>query len=247
MPVTTKYLTQKDADVHRAQYTRRFGAVDNVSHIFGWASETAFFFTMDGWCEFLDAIFPDYFPFGTAQNLLISVVKFIYENRSEHNYNCGASSGLKIMGKITETINWAQNQISNAVTDMRNRIDSEIVAPVRQKAAQIEQSLKDAQAKLASIGIDIDRFSSSVENMKASISSFGGSIKAFDSKLGSFDSKLKGLDTTASGLQSQLSDAQAKLNQYKTLIDDVSRRVDNLENKQKEGFDFLKSIGWKTP
>jgi septal ring factor EnvC (AmiA/AmiB activator) len=247
MPVTTKYLTQKDADVHRAQYTTRFGAVDDVSHIFGWASETAFFFTCDGWCEFLDAVFPDYFPFGTAQNLLISVVRFIYDNRSEHNYNCGVSSGLKIMGKITETIKWAQSQISNAVTDMRNRIDSEIVAPVRQKAAQIEQTLKDAQGKLASMGIDIDRFSSNIETMKSSIASFDGSIKAFDSKLGSFDSKLSGLGTTASGLQTQLRDAQAKLNQYKTLIDDVSRRVDSLENKQKEGFDFLKSIGWKTP
>jgi SMC interacting uncharacterized protein involved in chromosome segregation len=233
--------------VHRAQYTTRFGAVDDVSHIFGWASETAFFFTCDGWCEFLDAVFPDYFPFGTAQNLLISVVRFIYDNRSEHNYNCGVSSGLKIMGKVTEVINWAQNQISNAVTDMRNRIDSEIVAPVRNKAAEIEKTLASAQSRLNAMGITIGGFSTDVETMKSNISSFGGSIKAFESKLGSFDSKLKGLDTTASGLQSQLSDAQAKLNQYKTLIDDVSRRVDNLENKQKEGFDFLKSIGWKNP
>jgi len=243
MPVTTKYLAQKDSDVHRAQYTKRFGAVDDVSHIFGWASETAFFFTCDGWCEFLDSIFPDWWPVGDVQNLLISVVKFIYSNRSEHNYNCGVTSGLKIVGRVNEVIEFAKNTISNAVTDMRNRIDSEIVAPVRQKAAQIEQSLKDAQGKLASMGIDIDRFSSNIETMKSSIASFDGSIKAFDSKLGGFDSKLSGLNTTASGLQTQLRDAQAKINEYKTLIDSLTTRVDNLEGKQKEGFDFLKTIG----
>lgn len=247
MVLTTKYLTMKDNDPFRASYQTRFAPVDDVSHAFGCIHHAAFFYTCDGWCEFLDAIFPDYFPFGTAQNLLTSVVKYLYENRAEHHYNTGVDMGRSIIAKVTETINWAQSQISNAVTDMRNRIDSEIVAPVRDKAAQIEKTLALAQSRLNTMGITIGGFSTDVETMKSNIASFGGSIKAFDSKLGSFDSKLRGLDTTASGLQSQLSDAQAKLNQYKALIDGLSSRVDKLENKQKEGFDFLRSIGWKTP
>lgn len=248
MTVVSKiYVTLKDNDAFRKNYEARRGSVDEISHAFGVAYHYAFYFTMDGWCQFLDSVFPDVFPFGTVQDLLIAVVKYVYDNRAEHNYNSGVDMGRSIVGKVTDTINWAQSQINNAVTDMRNRIDSEIVEPVRQKAAEIEKTLNWAQTRINGMGTELGRFSSDVETMKGNISSFDGSIKSFDSKLASFKSTLNWQETRASGLQTQLGDAQAKLNEFKTLMDDISRRVDNLENKQKEGFDFLKSIGWKKP
>jgi hypothetical protein len=233
------YLTAKDCNVFRASYASRFAAVDDVSHTFGVASYYKFYYEMEGWKAFIDLLFPDWFPVNTVQGLLMSVVDYLHDNRSEHAYNTGVDMGRAIVGKVTDTINWAQNQISNAVSDMRNRIDTEIVAPVREKAAQIEKSLNDALGRLNIAVIKVGSLGNAVDIMQSNIASFDGSIKAFDSKLGSFDSTLKGLDTTASGLQTQLRDAQAKLNEYKGYIDSLTTRVDKLEGKQ---FDLLREF-----
>jgi uncharacterized phage infection (PIP) family protein YhgE len=237
------YITKKDLQPFRNWYATHICYVDDVSHIFGVANHEIFYRQLESWCAFIDSVFPDWFPLGDIQNILISIVKFVYDNNANHSYNVGVDSGIAIIGKVTDAINWAQNQITSSVNDMRNKIDTEIIAPVRQKAAQIEQSLKDAQAKLSDMGINIDGFQSNIDTMKSNISSFDSSIKAFDNKLFSFDSKLKGLDSTANGLQSQLRDAQAKLNEYKNLIDNVTKRVDNLEGKQAGVLDFLKNLG----
>ena len=235
------YITRKDLDPFRRWYEINVGHVDDVSHIFGVANHEIFYRQLESWCAFIDSVIPDWWPLGDVQNLFISIVKFVYDNNANHAYNTGVDSGRAIMGRLSESVQWAQTQITNAVNDMRNKIDTEIVEPVRKKAAQIEQALKDAQTKLSDMGINIDGFQSDINTMKTNISSFDSSIQAFDNKLGSFDSKLKGLDSTANGLQQQLRDAQAKLNEYKSLIDNLTKRVQNLEAKQP--LDFLKNLG----
>lgn len=239
------YFPRKNDNTFRANFNKSHGtSIDDISHLFGYANHSRFYTEMDGgWATFIDSIIPDYFPFGTVQSLLLTIVKAIYNACAEDSYDNGVSMGLQIVGKVNEAITWAQNQINSAVTDMRNRIDTEIVDPVRQKAAQIEQNLKDAQTKLNDMGITIDGFQTNIDTMKSNISSFGTSIESFNNKLTSFDSKLKGLDSTASKLQSQLDDAKAKLTQYKTLIDQLTSRVDKLEGKKTEGFNLLKNLG----
>jgi chaperonin cofactor prefoldin len=241
MPVQTKYLTQKDSDVHRAQYTKRFETVDDVSHIFGWAYETAFFFTCDGWCEFLDSVFPDYFPFGTAQNLLISVVRFVYENRSEHNYNCGVSMGLKIMGKVNETINWAQNQITSAVNDMRNRIDTEIVAPLRNRInREIKPALDAAQKDIDTFRSNISTFNADLSKMKTDLSSMTAKIDSAAQKAQKVESDLT---EKARQLDAQLKNIENRMGNINSLIQNLDSRVKALEGKpSSSGIDIPKEI-----
>lgn len=221
------YITIKNPDTEG--WTQ---GLDEVTKIFGWSNHYRFWSEMEAWCAFIDATIPDWFPLNYVQSGLISIVKFIYDQEAKTAFANGVDLGKSIVGKVNDTITWAQNQISSAVTDMRNRIDTEIVEPVRQKAAQIEQSLKDAQSKLSDMGISIDGFNTDVNTMKSNITSFGDSIKAFDGKLGSFDFKLTDLNNLADTLDSQLKDAQAALNQHKASIDDLITRVKNLEAKQ---------------
>jgi hypothetical protein len=237
------YITRKSDDAFRQSYTERFAPVDDVSHVFGWASHEKFYQEMEAWCTLINSVIPDAWWCQWAQDFLLGIVKGVYDRNAIIAYDKGVDQGRQIIAKVTETVEWAQNQITNAVTDMRNKIDSEIVDPVRQKASQIEAVLKDAKSKLDILSVDIKLANNDITVMGKRVNSFGDSIKAFDNKLGSFDSKLKGLESTASGLQSQLRDAQTKLNQYKTLIDDLTRRVNNLEGKKTEGFDLLKKLG----
>lgn len=237
------YITRKSDDAFRQDYTNRFAPVDDVSHVFGWASHEKFYQQMESWCALIDAIIPDWFPQNYVQDGLINIVKGVYDSQAIIAYDKGVDQGRTIIAKVTEVVQWAQNQINNTVNDMRNKIDKEIIDPVRQKASQIEATLKDAQSKISNLNASVDGFKNDINAMKGNIASFDTSIKSFNTKLSSFDTKLKGLDSTASNIQSQLSDAQAKLNQYKSLIDDLTRRVNNLEQKQPQGLDFLKNLG----
>jgi hypothetical protein len=226
------YITHKDTDALIALYEKNKNVKASVlGKLFAEVNESIFYQEMEAWAKFIDNIIPDWFPLNYIQSGLISIVQFVYDDQAYTHIGEGVYQGNRVGKGIDDTISWAQNQISSAVNDMRNKIDTEIVDPVRQKAAQIEQSLKDAQTKLSNMGVSIDGFQNDVNTMKSNISSFDGSIKAFDGKLGSFDSKLKGLDSTATGLQSQLRDAQAKLNEYKSIIDNLKSRVEKLEGK----------------
>jgi type I site-specific restriction-modification system R (restriction) subunit len=241
MPIVTKYLTQKDSDVHRAQYTKRFDPVDDVSHLFGWAYETAFFFTCDGWCEFLDSVFPDYFPFGTAQNLLISVVRFVYENRSEHNYNCGVSMGLQIVKKVNQTIDWAKNEIQSQVNAMRDKIDREIVAPLRDRInAEIKPALDAAQK-------DIDTFRSNVSTFNADLSKMKTDVSAVTSKVDSAAQKAQKVESDltekARQLDTQLKGIENRMGNINSLISSLDSRVKALEGKpSSSGIEIPKEI-----
>jgi hypothetical protein len=257
------YITRKDTKPMREYFEANWGHVDDVSNAFGVANHGKFYAEMEAWCSFIDALIPDWFPLNYIQDGLIAIVKAVYDKQAATSYYSGVDTGVAIVAKVNDAITWARNRINDAVSDMRIDIDHTIVAPVRQKAAQIEQTLKDAQTKLSNMGVSIDGFQSDINTMKSNILGFDGSIKAFDGKLGSFDSKLKGLDSTATGLQSQLRDAQAKLNtldstantlqsrlkdaetklnQYKSVIDDLDRRVKTLEGKKTETFPSIPSI-----
>jgi septal ring factor EnvC (AmiA/AmiB activator) len=226
----------------RDYYESNFGHADEISHFLGWVQHRNFYYTQNSWANFINSLFLNTFPFSTARDLLIGVVAAVYSWGAQGMYNRGVDQGRQIIGKINETITWAQDQINSAVNDMRNRIDTEIVDPVRQKANQIGNDLKAAQSTLSDMGVSIDGFKTDINNMKGNIAFFDYSIKAFDNKLTSFDSKLKGFDSTTSNLQAQLKDAQNKLNQFKTLIDDLTRRVNNLEGKKPQGLEFLKNL-----
>lgn len=234
------YITKQNIDSFRANYEKNIGHVDDISHTFGWANHEKFYWEMESWCAFVDSVFPDWWPLTEVQNCLINIVRFIYGNCAQDNYNKGVDMGRSIMGKVNDTINWAQNQITNAVNDMRNRIQTEIIDPIITKINNtIVPALNDAQKRLDTFNTQIRSMTSDLDVFRTNITSFDSSIKAFDNKLGSFNSILNGLDTRASELQSQLRDAQALLNQHVTSIDDLIARVKKLEGKQ---FDLLREL-----
>lgn len=226
------YITKQNIDSFRANYEKNIGHVDDISHTFGWASHEKFYWEMENWCALIDSLFPDWWPLTDVQNILINIVKFVYGNTAQDRYNKGVDMGRAIIAKVTETINWAQNQITNAVNNMKNRIQTEIIDPITTKINNtIVPALNDAQKRLDSFNSQIRTMTSDLDVFRTNITSFDGSIKSFDNKLASFNSKLTTLDTTASGLQTQLRDAQAKLNEYKTSIDGLTSKFNGLNTK----------------
>jgi len=241
MPIVTKYLTQKDSDVHRANFTKRWHAVDDVSHLFGWAFESAFFFTCDGWCEFIDSVLPDWWPVGDVQNLLISVVKFLYENRSEHNYNTGVSMGLSIVGQVNDTVNWAKAEIQNQVNAMRNTIDTQIIQPVKDRInREIKPALDAAQKEIDTFRSNVSTFNSDLSKMKTDVSSMIAKVDSAAQKAQKVESDLT---EKARQLDAQLKNIENRMGNINTFIQNLDSRVKALEGKpSSSGFEISKEI-----
>jgi phage shock protein A len=239
------YITSKpDATEFQENFRHNMGRYpDAFEHFWGMTEHEFHYLKYESWCALIDNIFPDFFPFGSVQDFLMGVVKGVYDRTKWRAYDGGTEKARKIEDGLTDIYNQAQAKIQTEIENAKQYINTNLIDPVRQKANQIESSLKDAQSKLGNLSSTIDNLNGQINTMKSNITTFESQIKTFDTKLASFNSKLSSLDSTASNLQTQLTNAQAQLNQYKTLIDDLDRRVKALEQKSSLSL-TLPKLGW---
>jgi uncharacterized coiled-coil protein SlyX len=245
MTYITKFSTTTEdewAKYYESQGWGGGGAVDPVSKAFGWATHARFYFEMEAWCLFIDSVFPDWFPVGEVQNFLISIVKFIYNHEAQSSYYQGLNEGRSIMHHVDGVIDWAKNQITAAVTDMYNRVDREIVAPVKAKADQIRHDLDVAQTNLNDAIAKAGQALQISNSAQAIAGDARSAVNSVQNQVKGFESKLSTLDSQASALDNRIKDASTQLAAHQRDIDDVIRRLKTLENKKSDQTNPL-SIG----
>lgn len=237
------YITSKpDPSEFQENFRHNMGRYpDSFEHAWGMIEHEMHYQKYESWCALIDIIVPDAWYCQWVQDWLMGIVKGVYDRTKWGAYDRGTEKARKVEDGINQTIDWAKNQITNAVSDMRNRIDTEIVSPIRNKVNnEIMPKLSDAESRLATLKSDVDKALSDVNTMKSNIASFDSQIKSFSTKLSSFDSKLSTLNSMADSLNTRLKDAENRLTSYKALIDDLDRRVKSLEEKKTEVFPLLK-------
>lgn len=162
-------VIKKNIDEFRSFYQSNYGNVDSVSHTFGWASHEKFYSEMAAWQTFIGSVIPNWFPLNYIRDGLNWIVDQIYNSEAQNRYNKGVDQGRAIVGKVQETIDWAKGEISNQVNTMKNTIDSQIVAPVRDKANAISAQLDQAKQKLDSMTSTLNGHTSSISDLQARI------------------------------------------------------------------------------
>ena len=179
------HINAANTDALRATYSKTYNPVSDVAHVFGWASYQNFYFQCEGWANFIDVVFPDYFPFGTVQNVLIEVVKLLHDSQAQGEYNNGVEQGRQLEKKASEVVDWAKGEINAQVEGMKNRIQTEIINPIQQKADSLNAQLKEAQAKLATLN-------KAITDAQNVLTEHAARIKALEARgKGAFDSLFK--------------------------------------------------------
>jgi len=229
------YITPKNTDQLRETYNKTHNTtIDDVSHVFGWANYYKFYYEMEGWCTLIDTVVPDAWYCKWVQDFLISIVKGVHDARAQDAYGYGVDQGRAIVGKVNQTIEWAQNQINNAVNDMRNRINNEIITPLKTQVSTIQAKINEAQTKLSTLTSNIDTANKDLANLKNDVSSITSRVNTFQTQLASFDSRLSTLNSQADTLSTRIKELENTLSTHKNLIDDLDRRVKELEGKKAE-------------
>ncbi len=246
------HITQKNYKDYVATYPLG-RAVTPLGDVFGWAEGEKFYWQMEAWAELIDSLFPDWWPIGDIQNLLISVVQGVYNNQAENRVWKGIDVGNSIWYKIDDTITWAQNQITNAVNDMRNKIDSEIVAPIRDRVnRELKPALDQAQAQINDFQGKINDFQNSIGNMNGQLTDFDEKVRKVR-----YDVQVAGnnIDAKVREFESKVSDAQKNIGNLDTTIKSLSTKAQNLDAKAQQLTsqlgDINKSVeqikAWMTP
>lgn len=242
-------LTQKNYEDYVTTYdTKVHGTVTPLGKVFGWAEGEKFYWEMEAWAELIDSLMPDWWPIGDIQNLLISIVQGVYDNQAENRVWKGIDAGNSVWFKVSDTITWAQNQISNAVNDMRNRIDSEIIAPIRDRVErEIKPALDQAQKQINDFQAKVNDFQNSIGNMNGQLGSFDEQIRKarydvqtmgqkIDQKVGEFESKVSdaqknigNLDSTIKSLSTKAQNLDAKAQQLGSQLGDINKSVEQIK------------------
>lgn len=196
------------------------------------------------WKNFVDAIIPDWWPMGTLQGYLFSILNSVYLHMDFKAYFNGARTASKIEQGITGVFNKAKDRIESEITKLKNKVETELFNPLKNKINnELIPTLNDAESKLRTLGVDVSKALGDVDVMQGNIAGFGSKIKGFDSKLLSFDSKLKDFNSSLSSLDSRIRNSETSLNSLNRKINDLIAKVgdaDNTLSNHKDWIDNLK-------
>lgn len=230
-------VVKKNVNDLRAYYESHWGHVDDISHVFGWASHEKFYGAMAGWHAFVDSIFPDYFPFNMVQGFLQTVIDNVYSSQAQLHYDKGVDMGRQLVGKAEEIVNWAKNQITNEVNAAKKYIQDNFITPVQNTIDQnIKPALKDAQSKIDTIQSKINEFANNISAMGNQVNGFQGTLDNFNNKIQSFNTTINDLTDRANGFDAYLQDLTSRANAFQSRLDGFNATVNDLTSKV-TGFD----------
>lgn len=221
------YINKKSTgEMQTAWENNNQTSADAVTQIFGWASHEKFYYELEMWCTFIDNLIPTGLSTlglgDLLKGFLLNVVRSVYNHNAFFNYDRGADTGYKIMGKVNETINWAKNQITNEVNDAKAYIQANFIAPIQGDVTNLKNQINDAFNKLQNALNQIDGMNTNINAMQLSVGNMKMNILDFNIKIKNFNSTLD--------------DAQNKLTQFKNLMDALDKRVTALEGKPQSKF-----------
>ena len=219
------YITKKDTAPFRSWYESHYGHVDDISHLFGIASHEKFHMESEGRCTAVAAFFTplNFFPVSLIKDFLISVFKNIYDTYAETHYDKGVDQGRAIVGKVAETVAWAQNLIQGKVKevtdwatgklgDINNYINGTINPAVQAAQAKIQQTVDYVNG---SVTTAVNNAQAKAQQVTDYVNSqITPAVNAAQQKLSSLNSQV---DTAVSSLNKVIADVNQKAQQITTL------------------------------
>lgn len=112
-------------------------------HWLGYADYWVFLLEMDGWCAFIDACFPDYFPFSTIQGILQEIVNYVHDRLGANHYNAWAEKGDNLIKRFDDLFGDYERKIKDAEQRLKNMIDK-----AQEWLADHEKRLKELESEL---------------------------------------------------------------------------------------------------
>jgi hypothetical protein len=146
------HITKKDYKLYVESYkTIAKGTVTPIGEVSAWAENEKFYGEMEAWAWLIDSLIPDWFPLNYVQGGFIAIVKKVYEVQVENRVWKAIDTGNASWLKIEQTITWAQGEINNAVTNMKNRIETDIINPIKAQTADLQAKIAQATAQLSNV------------------------------------------------------------------------------------------------
>lgn len=213
-----------DVTAMRNDYARNYNngvAVDEISHLFGWADYMKYYGHMNANENFIKSVFASLSILGTLlqplRDALVGINGYVYEHEYQNHYNKGVDAGKAIVGRVQQTINWAQAEINNQIATAKNWIQTNITNPLDKKVQQFNQQVTDFSNRINSMGNTLNGFNSTIATAKS------------DAEKAISDARTA--INQAADVQNRVREAQEKVNEIIDLANTHSSQIRDLYNR----------------
>jgi len=175
--VTTK-IKKLGFDVLKESYKNQTGHYPTpLGEVFGWSGAQTIYNIAEQLAEAVDSIFPDYFPFGNVQDLLIAVFQWAYERLAYFSYWDWAYRGDDMTKQFNNIIADYQAKVAQAVQDAKALVEREFINPLRTQAANLQTQIQGARAQLDNLNSLINRANQALASHETRLADLEAAIK----------------------------------------------------------------------
>ena len=194
-----------------------------IGKVMGYLSELLEYLKWEGYAGSIDAIFPDWFPLGNVQSLLIDVCRAVYNGNFQKAYNSGADKGNEVNSQIMAWLNDLKAQAFAKVAEAQTYIQNTLINPIKNQIdTYINPKLKEALNNLSTVNTNISNAYKNLNDMATRINTFDSTLKNYGSNLETYRQKLNQLVEAGNNLN-------AKLSQVETFVNEIDKRLEALE------------------
>jgi len=236
------YITKISDDKFKSDYEAGGKyTVTWLGHIYGKLRHHCFWMQMEFWCSFIDSLFPDWFPLNVVQDVLISIVKAVYDNVAWRYYFDGAYEGDQIIQSLTNVYSDIESRVSQAIEEAKSRVETELITPIRNTInnelspkitalqnqlsnieTQAGNALNNANSALSSANNAIEQAATALSQAQNAQKTVNEMSAYVTSKIASINQEINSAKSRLSGIDSQITDL---INRVKTLEQKVSAQV----------------------
>lgn len=172
------YITELTKFQLQTSYKKQTGSYPTwLGDAFGWSGSHSIYNLAEQMCHFIDEIVPDWFPFGTMQSLLTTIIKAAYKVLAHYFYWDWAYRGDQLVKEFDKLIGDYKAKIEKAVADAKAYIENNFIAPLKSKIDYINGEINGAQTKLD----DLNRL---IEQAKKTLTDHDIRLKQLESRVG---------------------------------------------------------------
>jgi methyl-accepting chemotaxis protein len=166
-------VVQHDVNSMRNDYARQWNnglAVDEISHMFGWADYMKYYGHMQANEQYIKSVFAGLSILGTLlqplRDALVGINGYVYEHEYQNHYNKGVDTGRKIVGRVETAVTDLTSKIITEINTAKNWIIVNITNPLDDKVQQFNQQVNEFSSRISSMGVTLDGFNSTIAQAK---------------------------------------------------------------------------------
>lgn len=168
-------IKEIDGDKLKESYKTQTGHYPTpLGEVFGWSGQRTVYNIVEQMAQGVDSIFPDYFPFGQVQDLMIAVFQWAYNSLGYFAYWDWAYRGDDMTKQFDSIIADYQTKVAQAVQDARNLVQREFINPLQDQANALKAEIKTAMAQLGNLNTLIDSANRTLTSHEVRLSDLEG-------------------------------------------------------------------------